>query len=105
MTIHGIDLDSPAIGDFCQKWKISELSVFGSILRGDFQPDSDIDFLVTYDRNATWELYDAQLMREELATVVGRPVDLISRSAIERSDNRFVKKEVLSTAEPVYAKR
>jgi predicted nucleotidyltransferase len=105
VTIHGIDLDSLAIRDFCQKWKISELSVFGSILRDDFQPDSDIDFLVTYDQNVTWDLYDAQLIRDELAEVVGRPVDLISRSAIERSDNRFVKKEVLSTAEPVYAKR
>ena len=105
MTIHGIDLDSQAIRNFCRKWKIKELSVFGSILREDFRPESDIDFLVTYDRNATWDLYDAQLIREELAGVVGRSVDLISRSAIERSDNRFVKKEVLSTAESVYAKR
>ncbi len=104
MKLHGIDFESSAIRAFCQKWRISELSVFGSILRGDFRPDSDIDFLVTYDQNATWDLYDAQLMRDELAKAVGRPVDLISRSAIERSNNRFVKREVLSTAEQVYAK-
>jgi uncharacterized protein len=105
MTIHGIDLDSQAIRDFCDKWKITQLSVFGSILRDDFRPDSDIDFLATFDKNAQWDLYDVELMRNELEQVIGRSADLISRSAIERSDNRFIKKEVLSTAEPVYAKR
>jgi hypothetical protein len=43
MTAHGIDLDSEAIRDFCAKWKIKELSVFGSILREDLRPDSDVD--------------------------------------------------------------
>jgi len=105
MTIHGIDLDSKAIRDFCLKWKINELSVFGSILRDDFRSDSDINFLVYYEPDATWDLYDVEVMRHELAKLMGRRVDLISRSAIERSDNRFVKKEVLSSAEPVYAKR
>jgi predicted nucleotidyltransferase len=105
MNIHGIDLDSRGIRDFCNKWKVQELSVFGSILRDDFRPDSDIDFLITYDQDAEWDLSDAVIMKEELARIVGRPVDLISRTAIERSDNRFIKKEVLSTSEPVYAKR
>jgi predicted nucleotidyltransferase len=105
MTVHGIDLDTQAIRSFCKKWKIKELSVFGSILRQDFRPDSDIDFLVTFDGNAQWDLYDVELMRDELERTIGRSVDVISRSAIERSDNRFIKKEVLSTAETVYAKR
>jgi uncharacterized protein len=105
MTIHGIDLDSQAIRDFCAKWKITELSVFGSILRDDFRPDSDIDFLVTFNGSAQWDLYDVELMKNELEQTIGRSVDFISRSAIERSDNRFIKKEVLSTAEAVYAKR
>src|SRR5437879_757350 len=105
MTIHGIDLDSTAIRDFCTKWKIKELSVFGSILRENFRPNSDIDFLVTYDYDAKWDLYDVETMRNELTAMISRPVDLISRTAIERSDNRFIKKEVLSTAEPIYAEK
>src|SRR5438105_3764146 len=104
MTIHGIDLDSQAIRDFCNKWQIQELSVFGSILREEFRRNSDIDFLVAYEPEATWDLADVADMKVELARIVGRRVDLISRSAIERSDNRFVKKEILSTAERVYAK-
>ena|SRR5258708_98902 len=105
MIIHEIDLDSQAIREFCKKWKIKELSVFGSILRDVFRPDSDIDFLVTYDRDAEWDISDVVNMKHELAHALGRPVDIISRSAIERSDNRFIKKEVLSTMEPIYAKR
>jgi predicted nucleotidyltransferase len=105
MKIHGIDLDSLAIRDFCSKWKINELSVFGSILRDDFKPDSDIDFLISYDQDAEWDMSDVVIMKGELARIVGRSVDIISRAAIERSDNRFIKKEVLSTSEPVYAKR
>ncbi len=105
MQLHGIDLNSRAIREFCIKWKVTELSVFGSILRDDFRPDSDVDFLVSYDRDAEWDLSDLIIMRDELAHVVGRPVDLISRATVERSDNRFIKKEVLSTSEPVFAKR
>ena len=105
MKIHGIDLDSQAILDYCKKWKVAELSVFGSILRDDFRPDSDIDFLVSYDQDAKWDLSDFVTMKDELAHVIGRPIDLISRAAVERSDNRFIKKEVLSSSEPVYAKR
>ena len=105
MTIHGIDLDSQAIRNFCKKWKIKELSVFGSILRDDFRPDSDIDFLVVYEPNATWDLSDVVDMKIDLARIIGRRVDLISRSAIERSDNRFIRKEILSTAERIDAER
>lgn len=105
MIIHGIDLNSHAIRNFCKKWKITELSVFGSILRDDFGPSSDTDFLVNFDHDATWDLNDVSVMKDELARTMGRPVDLTSRSAIERSDNRFVKKEILLSAEPVYAER
>jgi|SRR5579862_1981602 len=103
MAPHGINLDSQAVRDFCKKWKITELCVFGSVLRDDFGPKSDVDFLVTYSPGATWDLFDVKVIKDELARIIGRPVDLISRSAIERSDNRFVKKEILSSAELLYA--
>jgi predicted nucleotidyltransferase len=105
MVAHGIDLDSPAIHEFCRKWKITELSVFGSILRDEFGPDSDVDFLVSWDRRARWDAFDHIQMEEELAKIVGRRVDLVARGAVEISENRFRKHHILSTAESVFAKR
>ncbi len=70
MKTHGIDLDSLALHAFCDKWKIVELRVFGSILRDDFRPDSDIDFLADFDPDADWDLFDHMDMEEELAAIV-----------------------------------
>lgn len=92
-------------GEFCRKWKIRELCVFGSILREDFGPDSDIDFLADFDPEAEWDLLDHMDMEEELAGIVGRAVDLLTRYSVETSGNRFYKKEILSTAEQVVARR
>lgn len=105
MTKHGINLDSPAVQEFCSKWKIEQLSVFGSILRDDFRPDSDIDFLVDFAANASWDAFDHMDMEEELAGIVGREVDIVGRSAIEFSRNRFYKREILAKAEHVSAAR
>ena len=103
MTAHGIDLASPVIRNFCRKWKVRELSVFGSILRDDFGRDSDIDFLVDYEEVAEWDLFDHMDMRDELAAIVGREVDLLTRRGVEASKNRFLKREILSHLERVYA--
>ena len=105
MIAHGIDLDSDSIRDFCHKWKVRELSVFGSILRDDFRPDSDVDFLVDYDDDAQWDLFDSLRMEDELAALLGRPVDIVDRCSIENGGNRFVKQQILSTVEPIVAKR
>ena len=103
MIRHGIELDSETIRDFCRRWKIKELSVFGSILRDDFRPDSDIDFLAVFEDDAEWDLFDDLHMRDELATILRRKVEIIDRLAVETGGNRFVLKEVLSTAEHIYA--
>ena len=105
MTRHGIDLASAEIREFCRKWKIAELEVFGSILREDFGPESDIDFLATWSEDAEWDLFDHMSMEEDLAAILGRRVDLVSRSSVEESKNRFRKKEILTSAEPVLAQR
>ena len=105
MTRHGVVLDSEDIRKFCRKWKIRELKVFGSILREDFRPESDIDFLADFDPDAEWDAFDHLDMEDELTALVGRKVDLVGLSAVESSKNRFRKKEILSTAEPVVAKR
>lgn len=108
MTVHGIDLDPVAISIFCRKWKIKELSLFGSVLRDDCRPESDHDFLVDFARCPQvdgYDLFDEMRMREELSFVVGRQVDLVDKSVLESNSNPFIPAELLSTAETVYAER
>lgn len=90
---------------FCQRWHIQELSLFGSALRDDFRPDSDLDFLATFGPDARWTLTDWVSMEDELATLVGRRVDLVSRRAVERSANAARRQAVLASAEPIYVAR
>ena len=100
-----IEIPKEQISDFCRKWKIAELSLFGSVLRDDFRPDSDIDVLVTFSRDAEWSLLDHMAMEEELSAIFGRKVDLISRKAIERSENYIRRNAILETAQPYYVTR
>jgi uncharacterized protein len=95
-------LRSEAVDRFCRRWKIRMLAVFGSVLRDDFQPDSDVDLLVSFQPLAGWSLFDHVQMQEELSTLVGRPVDLVSRGAVERSSNWIRREAILGTAEAVY---
>jgi predicted nucleotidyltransferase len=91
------------VEDFCRRWRIVELSVFGSVLRPDFRPDSDIDLLVRFAPEARWSLFDHARMERELGEILGREVDLVSRSAVERSPNWIRREEILSTARTLYA--
>jgi|SRR2546423_15641143 len=100
-----IPIDRDTIADFCRRWKISELALFGSVLRDDFRPDSDVDVLVTFAPEADWSLFDHVDMQEELSGILGRKVDLVSRRAIERSANWIRRRAILSTAEPYYVAR
>jgi hypothetical protein len=88
---------------FCRKWRVAELSVFGSALRDDFAPDSDVDVLVTFAPEADWGLLDHAAMEQQLSDIVGRRVDLVSRRAVERSGNRIRREAILNSAEPIYA--
>ena len=97
-----IPLDRRAIGDFCRRWKVSELSLFGSVLRGDFRPESDVDVLVAFLPDASWGLLDHVKMNEELTSIIGRKVDLVSRRAVERSANWIRREQILSSAEPYF---
>lgn len=100
-----LPIDREKISTFCQRWHITELAFFGSILRDDFRPDSDVDVLVTFAPEADWSLFDHVVMEEELSALLGRKVDLVSRRAIERSSNWLRRKAILETAEPYYAAR
>jgi hypothetical protein len=103
MKINGnIEIPDETIAGFCHKWKITQIELFGSALRDDFRPDSDIDLLVTFEPNAATDLYDLITMRDEMAEIVGRPVDLFSRAGVERSRNPFRRRSILSSAQVVY---
>ncbi|MBC6480789.1 MAG: nucleotidyltransferase family protein [Hormoscilla sp. GM7CHS1pb] len=100
-----VKLPEEKIEEFCRRWQITELAVFGSVLRDDFRPDSDIDFLVSFAPDENWSLFDLVDMERELAAIVGRKVDLIEKVAIERSHNKLRRKEILSTAQTFYVTR
>jgi uncharacterized protein len=91
------------IADFCRRWQICELALFGSVLRGDFRADSDVDVLVAFAPEARWSLLDHMRMQEELAGILGREVDLVSKRAIERSANWIRRRAILESAEVMYA--
>ena len=99
-----IELPKVQINKFCESWKIKELALFGSVLRDDFRPDSDIDVLVTFSPNANWSLFDHVKMQQELANILERQVDLVSKRAIERSHNWIRRREILETAKIIYVK-
>ena len=100
-----IKLDREKIAAFCQRWKITELSLFGSVLRDDFGPESDVDLLVNFAPEAKWSLLDLVHMERELKEICGREVDLVEREAVERSDNYIRRRYILSAVEPVYVAR
>ena len=90
---------------FCRRWKVRELAVFGSALREDFRPDSDVDLLVTFEPDANWGLLEQVTMENELAVLLRRRVDLVSRRAIERSTNWIRRQAILDSAEVVHVAR
>ena len=63
MSTPHISVPHQQLADFCRRWKVTELSFFGSVMRDDFRPDSDVDVLVTFDSNADWSLFDLVTMR------------------------------------------
>ncbi len=98
-----VEIPEDQVADFCRRWKISELALFGSVLREDFRADSDVDVLVTFAADAKWSLFDHVDMEDELERILGRPVDLVSRRGIERSRNPFRRRAILESARVVYA--
>jgi predicted nucleotidyltransferase len=94
-----LPLPTNDIRRFCRRWKIRELALFGSALRVDFSPGSDVDVLVTFEDDADWGLLAHIQMQQELAGLLHRPIDLISKRALERSSNWIRREAILSTAQ------
>ena len=87
---------------FCGRWEIVELAVFGSALREDFGPQSDIDFLARFTPGAQWSLIDHVTMERELAMLLNRPVDLVTFRSIEQSRNTLRRDEIISSETVIY---
>ena len=95
-------LQSQAVVDFCQRWQIVELAVFGSVLREDFSDHSDVDLLLTFAESSQGTLYDYVLMKDEMETILGREVDLINRRALQHSKNRVRREEIEQMARTIF---
>ena len=95
-----VSIDRSRIADFCRKWRVRELAIFGSALRDDFGPDSDVDVLVELDPDHHLSLYDWVDMIDELRAIFGREVDLVAKGGLR---NPFRRNEILRTAEVLYA--
>ncbi len=102
MGTYQIGIPKQKISDFCRRWNITEFALFGSILRDDFTPDSDIDVLVTFAPDVHPTLADYMDMEDELKVVFGRKVDLVQRRLVEQSDNYIRRKHILNSAQVIY---
>ena len=88
------------IAEFCKRWSVTEFSVFGSVLRADFRPDSDVDVLVSIDPKAHIGLFELVDMKLELQNIFQRPVDLVEKEGLR---NPYRRRNILRSAQVVYA--
>jgi len=95
-----VQLDRSVLAEFCRKWRIRELSIFGSALREDFNANSDLDFLVSFEPGAPLDIDRLLDMKDELEARFGRPVDLVEKEAMR---NPWRKHEILKTRQVLYA--
>ena len=97
-----IPIDNDKIADYCRRWSISEFALFGSVIRDDFKPDSDVDVLVKFAPVTHYSLFDLVRMQDELSDMLGRNVDLVEWEAVERSENYIRRKHIMSSLERFY---
>ena len=100
MKFQRIDLPKEKIAEFCQNWKITEFALFGSVLRDDFRPDSDIDVLVTFTDDCGHSLFDLAQMQEQLRDILGHEVELVEKKSLR---NPFRRHNILNDMEVIYA--
>lgn len=103
-TTRKIALDALVVAEFCHKWHIAEMSLFGSVLRDDFKTDSDVDVLISFGEDVALGLLDKMAAREELETILGRNVNLITQSGLLHwTTLPSIRESILAEAEIVYA--
>ena len=100
-----LGISDAELEEFCRRWNILELSIFGSALRDDFSPDSDVDLMVRYGPADKRSLIDHIKAEDELAGLLGRKVDLSTRKGVESSKNWIIRSSILDSAEVIYESR
>lgn len=95
-----IELPQDRIDDLCRRWKVRELSLFGSAVSSGFGPESDIDLLVTFAPDAGWDLWDLIDMRQELQDLRRRDVDLVEERSLR---NPYRRRSILRSKRVIYA--
>jgi uncharacterized protein len=97
-----IPLPLDAIRAFCKKWGVAEFALFGSVLRGDFRSDSDVDVLIAFEEAAKPTLFALADMQDELEALFGRKVDLLTRRGVEGMVNWYRRRHILDSARVIY---
>lgn len=97
-----INASPTQIAEFCHRWHITEFALFGSVLRDDFRPDSDIDVLVTFAPDPGWSLFDWVDMKDELEALFGRKVDIADKEGLK---NPYRRHEILRIHQVIYASK
>ncbi len=99
MRLGLIDVDEPKLAEICRRYRVLELSVFGSAARGEMQPDSDIDLLVEFLPEAEVGLMDHAGLMLDLSELLGRKVDLVSKNGLKP----LIRDSVIQDARRLYA--
>ena len=102
---HRLGITPAQLAEFCKNAQITELALFGSILRDDFRPDSDIDMLVTFTPNCKLDLMGFVQLEYDLEDWLHRNVDLVSKRAVEQDRNWLRRKEILNNSQVIYESR
>ena len=100
-----IELPIEELTLFCDRWKVTTLELFGSVLRDDFSPDSDVDLLLAFEPDSTPSLFEWVGMKDELEAIFGRAVDVLTRKSVEKSTNPYRREEILKSTRVIYERK
>lgn len=100
MQLATMNMPMEQIAEVCRRYRVLELSAFGSILRDDFRSDSDVDLLVEFEPGVRHGLFSYLGCQRELSDVLGRRVDLVQKNGLKF----MIREEVLNSARVIYAK-
>lgn len=102
---HRLNTDENKLIQICQQWQIVELSLFGSVLRNDFNKNSDIDILVTFADDAKITFFDLDSIENQFSLLFNRAVDIVTKKAIENSSNWIRKQNILANSKVIYEQK
>jgi predicted nucleotidyltransferase len=97
-----VDISDDQIRHFCQRWKVSELAIFGSAVKEYYSDDSDVDLLISFEPDTRWGLFDLVTMENELKDIFGKEIDLVEKNAVSKSQNYIRRKGILDGAQIIF---